>query len=118
MNYGFVYFDDVYNGVGGPEDPLVDPDTGLPGDRGLEAIPSYDIHHLSATYSRDNWSVQAYVDNLFDEYYITGTRTSRRFLQDEQNGPGNDINGFTLRSYGQFVGTPRNFGVRFTYDFN
>jgi len=116
INYGVVYTSDVFNLVGGPEDPLTD-DAGMPADRGGEAIPSYDIHHLSATYNRDNWSVQAYVDNLFDEYYIAGTRTSRRFLQNELAGPGNSINGFNLRSYGQFVGNPRTIGVKFTYDF-
>ena len=61
--------------------------------------------------------VQAYVDNLTDEYYITGTRTTRRFLQDFDNGPGNTINNFTLRTYGQYVGAPRNYGVRVTYSF-
>lgn len=116
INYGVVYFGDVFNIVGGSEDTLTAAD-GSPGDRGGEAIPSYDLHHLSATYRRDKWSVQAYVDNLFDEYYITGTRTSRRFLQNEQNGPGNLINGFNLRSYGQFVGSPRSLGVKFSYDF-
>ncbi len=117
INYGVVYMGDVYNMPGGDKDPLVDPDTGLPGDRGGEEIPSYDIHHLSATFSKDAWLVQAYVDNLTDEYYILGTRTSRRFLQNEQSGPGNTVNGFTLRSYGQYVGTPRNMGVRVSYQF-
>lgn len=116
VNYGFVYTSDIFNGPGGPEDTLVD-SAGNPGDRGLEAIPSYDVHHLSATYRKDNWSVQAYVDNLFDEFYVTGTRTSRRFLQDELRGPGNSINGFTLRSYGNFVGEPRTVGVKFNIDF-
>jgi outer membrane receptor protein involved in Fe transport len=61
--------------------------------------------------------VQAYVDNLTDEYYVLGTRGSRRFLQDEQTGPGKSFNGFTLRSYGQYVGAPRNIGVRVSYQF-
>jgi outer membrane receptor protein involved in Fe transport len=116
FNYGVVYTGDVYNGVGGPEDPLRDGD-GKPADFGLEAIPTYDLRHLSATYRRDNWSVQAYIDNLFDEYYVTGTRNSRRFLQNEQTGPGNAINGFTLRRYGKFIGAPRNIGVKFNYEF-
>ena len=116
VNYGFIYSSDVYNGVGGPEDPLRDA-AGNPADRGLEALPSYDVHHIAATYRRDNWSVQAYIDNLFDEFYATGTRTSRRFLQNEATGPGVLVNGFTRRSYGQFVGAPRNIGVKFTYDF-
>lgn len=116
LNYGMVYSGDIYNLPGGDEDPLVD-EMGAPGDRGGEAIPSYDVHHLSATFRRDNWTVQAYVDNLFDEYYILGTRTSRRFLQNERTGPGNDINGFTLRSYGRYVGMPRNMGLSVSYSF-
>ena len=117
INYGVVYTGGIYNIPGGDKDPLVDPDTGAPGDRGGEEIPSYDVHHLSATFSKDAWLVQAYVDNLTDEYYVLGTRTSRRFLQDEQTGPGNSYNGFTLRSYGQYVGAPRNMGVRVSYQF-
>ena len=115
LNYGFIAQSDVYNIPGGNEDPLVDAD-GNPGDRGGEAIDGYDVHHLSATFRRDNWTVQAYVDNLFDEFYVLGTRTSRRFLQNE-TGPGNLINNFTLRSYGEYVGAPRNIGISATYAF-
>ena len=103
INYGVVYTGGIYNIPGGDKDPLVDPDTGAPGDRGGEEIPSYDVHHLSATFSKDAWLVQAYVDNLTDEYYILGTRTSKRFLQDEQTGPGN--------SY-QWVHAPKLWPVR------
>ncbi len=117
INYGVVYTGGVYNIPGGDRDPLVDPETGERGDRGGEEIPSYDVHHLSATFSRDAWLVQAYVDNLTDEYYVLGTRASRRFLRDEQAGPGKSLNGFTLRSYGQYVGAPRNIGVRVSYHF-
>jgi len=116
INYGVVYTGDVFNIPGGDENTLVD-GNGDPATRGGEAIPSYDVHHLSATFTKDQWMVQAYVDNLTDEYYITGTRTTRRFLQDYDNGPGNTINGFTLRTYGQYVGAPRNYGVRATYAF-
>ena len=118
VNYGLVYSSNIYNGVGGPEDPLVDAENDdAPCDRGLEALPSYSIHLLSATVSRNAWSMMAYIDNLFDEYYITGTRTSRRFLQDEQTGPGNVVGLFGLRTYGQYVGNPRTIGLRVTYDF-
>lgn len=116
LNYGFVYSGDIYNITGGDEDRLVT-DAGEPADFGGEAIPSYDVHHLSATLSKNTWTVQAFVDNLFDEYYVTGVRNTRRFLRDERVGPGNDIGGFTLRSYAQFVGAPRTFGLRATYGF-
>ena len=106
-----------FNIPGGDDDPLYD-DFGMPGDRGGEAIDSYDVHHLSATLSKGSWRVQAYIDNIWDEYYITGTRTTRRFLQNERTGPGEQINGFTLRSYGEYVGLPRNIGLRVTYSFD
>lgn len=121
LNYGLVFASDVYNMVGGPEDPLyiVEEDGSITaGDRGGEAIPGYAVHHLSATLAMNNWTVQAFADNLWDKYYITGTRTSRRNLEDENNGPGIGWgNGFTQRSYGQYVGTPRTIGARFTYSF-
>lgn len=118
INYGVVYSSDIYNMVGGPDDPLVD-DEGNPGDRGGEAIPSWDVHHLAATFSKDAWSLQAYIDNLWDDYYIIGTRTSRRaaYLQDEQDGPGTQYGDFTVRSYGRYVGRPRTMGLRLTYKF-
>jgi iron complex outermembrane receptor protein len=118
VNYGLVYSSDIYNITGGDEDPLVDATAAdAPGDRGGEAIPSYDVHHISATFRRDEWTLQAYVDNVWDEYQVTGTRTSRRFLADERNGPGTAINGFTQRSYGQYIGSPRTMGVKVKYDF-
>ncbi len=116
VNYGFVYSGDIYNITGGDEDPLID-DAGAPADFGGESIPSYDVHHLSATLSKDTWTLQAFVDNLFDETYVTGTRGTRRFLSNEQVGPGVDIGGFTVRSYGQYMGAPRTIGVRATYSF-
>jgi len=118
VNYGIVYSGEIYNIPGGDEDPLTDPSTGgTPADRGGESIPSYDVHHLSATLRKDMWSVQAFVDNLWDEEYITGTRTTRRFLADERVGPGDTRNGWVLRNYGWYVGTPRTAGVKVTYSF-
>ena len=118
LNYGILFASNIFNLAGGDEDPLFEPAANnAPGDFGGEAVPGYSVHHLSASIGRDDWTIQAYIDNVWDKYYITGTRSTRRLLQDEDNGPGRDINGFTLRSYGQFIGAPRNIGVRFTYDF-
>lgn len=117
VNYGVIYSGEVYNVTGGDDDPLIDPETGGPGDFGGEAIPEYDVHHLSATFSKDQWTLQAFVDNLWDEYYVTGVRNTRRFLQNEATGPGRQVGGFTLRSYGNFVGAPRTAGIRATYRF-
>ena len=116
INYGFIYSGDVYNVTGGDEDPLIDED-GNPADFGGEAIDSFDVHQISATLSKDMWTLQAFVDNLFDEEYVTGTRETRRHLVNERTGPGRDIGGFTLRRYGSFVGAPRTFGLRATYSF-
>ncbi len=134
LDYTLIYMGGVYNGIGGPEDPLymdVFDDDGnfvetIDGDRGYEEIPAYDLHSISATFSKDAWTAQLYVDNLLDDLYYTGTRVSRRdgsdgetdpILADEQNGPGAQFGDFTLRSYGYYVGRPRTVGVRFTYAF-
>ncbi|MCB1671264.1 MAG: TonB-dependent receptor [Gammaproteobacteria bacterium] len=118
VNYGLVFSSDVYNIAGGGDDPLVDAAfNDEPGDWGGEAIPGYDVYHLSATLRRDAWTLQAYVDNLFDRYYVTGTRGTRRFLANESTGPGRDVAGFTLRNYGQYVGAPRTIGLRARYQF-
>ncbi|GAB2510344.1 TonB-dependent receptor [Microbulbifer agarilyticus] len=122
LNYGLIFASDVYNMVGGPEDPLymIDEDSGeiMAGDRGGEAIPGYAVHHMSATLRMDSWTVQAFADNLWNKYYVTGTRSNRSNLEDENNGPGVTwANGFTQRSYGQYVGTPRTIGARFIYSF-
>lgn len=116
-SYGMTYMGDVYNGLGGPDDPLVNTNTGEPGDFGYEAIPSYDLHRVSATYRKDNWRAQLYVNNVFDQYYVTGTRDSRRFLQNELTGSGVLINGVPRRSYSQYIGLPRVIGINFSYDF-
>lgn len=114
--YGMSYNSDVYNGTGGPEDPLRDAEN-KPADFGFEAIPAYDIHQISMTYAKENWRAQVYINNLFDEYYITGTRTSRRQLQNEATGRGILINNVPRRDYSQYVGLPRVIGVNFSYDF-
>ena len=94
VNYGVIYTGDVYNIVGGDRDPLSDPEMeGAPADFGGEKIPSYTLQHLSATFSGEQWMVQAYVDNLTDEYHVTGTRHTRRFLQNEASGIGGTVSG-------------------------
>lgn len=114
--YGLTYNSDVYNGTGGPEDPLRDKDN-QPADFGYEAIPAYDIHQISMSFKKENWATQVYINNLFDEYYVTGTRGSRRFLQNETTGPGSLINNVLRRDYSHYVGLPRVIGINFSYDF-
>lgn len=118
FNYGLVYSSNFFNIVGGDQDPLVDAaNNDAPASRGGEALPGYAVQHLSATLAGARWTMQAYADNLFDKYYLTGTAGTRRFLADAQTGPGRQINGWTLRSYGQYVGTPRTLGLRLSYRF-
>jgi outer membrane receptor protein involved in Fe transport len=119
VRYAINYMGDMVNSVGAGQrfpdveaDPLWDPMFDL-ANWGGELIPSYTLHNLTIGVSHDQWTAAFFVDNLTDEYAITGTRTSRRFL------PANRglINGLPLRNYGYYVGRPRTAGLRFTWDF-
>ena len=37
-------------------------------------VPSYDVVNLRAGISGDRWAITAYVENVFDENYYTGTQ--------------------------------------------
>ncbi len=106
VRWGVSYMGDVLNSIGAGQFPSVLPWRG-------EKIPSYTLHNLTVGVSGDQWRATLYVDNLTDEYAIMGTRTSRRLLEQFRG----DVNGFSLRSYGQYVGRPRTVGVNFTYEF-
>ena len=41
---------------------------------GGEALPAYDVHNVSASISKDDWTLTFYADNLLDEYAVTGVR--------------------------------------------
>jgi outer membrane receptor protein involved in Fe transport len=43
--------------------------------RFFDRMPSYTVWNLSSALERDDWSLFAYIDNLFDEKYIVGTST-------------------------------------------
>ena len=112
VGWTFVYMGDVFNITGGDEQLPLDNGVPTPARRG-EKIPSYTLHSLSAKLAGERWSATAYIDNALDEYAITGTRTTQRFLEQHRGL----INGFNLRSYGRYIARPRTFGVRLTYDF-
>lgn len=77
---------------------------------GGEALPGYTIHNVSATFrTRDNWSIRVFVDNLFDEFAETNTRTDPSFIRNVGVHP--------LRSYFRNVATPRRYGVELSFDF-
>lgn len=106
VNYGFTYTGDVMNIIGGEEEPTL-------ASRFGENIDSYTLHHLAATFSTYNWSVQLFADNLTDEYYVTSTRGTRRRLAANSG----TINGRARRDYGEYVGTPRTLGIKMSYSF-
>jgi len=112
IRYGFTYMGDVLNSIGATEEPSVLPWRG-------ERIPGYTLHSFSISLSREKWRTSFYVDNLTNEYAITGTRNSRRLIEPYRQFPSvpGNASGFTLRDYGQFVGRPRTAGVDFTYSF-
>lgn len=112
VHYSFTYMGDVLNSIGATEEPSVLPWRG-------ERIPSYSLHSISVSLSRDQWRASFYVDNLTNEYAITSTRNSRRLIEPYRQFPSvpGNTSGFTLRDYGQFVGRPRAVGVDFSYRF-
>ena len=113
VQYGIAYMGDIANSVAAEQQFANVPVLNDPARWGGEIIPSYTLHNLSVGISQDQWSAAFFVDNLTDEYAITGTRVSQRML------PANRglINGLPLRNYGYYVGRPRTAGLRFTWDF-
>ncbi len=100
-NAGYSYQGDIINV------------TGLRGN--AVTLDSYGVANASVVYAKDSWRATLFVNNLFDEYYETGTRssiaTTEPVLTDADGGPVN------VRSYGAFVGAPRSIGVRFVKQF-
>jgi len=73
--------------------------------RFFDRMPSYTVWHLTTGLARDQWSLFAYVDNLFDERYIVASSTF-------ELGPVDDP-----ISRQHYYGRPRTFGVNLRYDF-
>jgi outer membrane receptor protein involved in Fe transport len=106
VNYTAAYMGDIANSIGAEQFASVAP-------WGGEILPSYTLHNLTVGLASDNWTASFFIDNLTDEYAITGSRTSRRLLAANRGL----INDLPLRTYGYYVGRPRTAGVSFTYDF-
>jgi outer membrane receptor protein involved in Fe transport len=106
FRYGIAYMGDIVNSLGAGQFESVEP-------YGGETIPSYTLHNLTIGIASDQWSAAFFVENLTDEYAITGTRTSKRLLAENRGL----INGLPLRTYGYYIGRPRTAGFRFAYDF-
>ncbi len=98
LNYGVSYYGDVLTRVGERA--------------GGETLDAFTLHNVSAVFSKDNWRVRAYINNLTDEYYETSARSTP-----DNVGITNNDNDFTIRRYFKNVGTPRVIGASFSYEF-
>jgi len=80
------------------------------------ALPAYQIHNASVRLSQPgaDWSVTAYVDNVWDEFAETGARSTslaNQVLADANGDPVYARNFFTNML------PPRKFGIRFSKKF-
>ena len=75
---------------------------------GGERLPAYDLHNLSASFSRNDWTLTFYAENLLDEYAVTGVRQTPGLI-------GRTEEGFRSRRYFANVLAPRRVGVRLRY---
>lgn len=73
-------------------------------------LDDYAVANLSVVYDTEDYSITAYVDNLFDEFAETGVQGTSRSNQTQL--------GATNRSFQTTILTPRQMGVRFTYRFS
>ncbi|HBH88669.1 MAG TPA: TonB-dependent receptor [Hyphomonadaceae bacterium] len=95
---GYNWQGDILTRTGGRGSSLTVPDVGLA--------------NASVTYAADNWDASLYVNNLFDEYVITGyvgTPLSAQVASDINGDP------VTVRNPYATIGAPRTVGVRFRY---
>ncbi len=96
LQYGYSYVGDVLTRIGM---------------RAVgELLPAYDLHNVSASLSKDAWTLTFYADNLFDEYAVTGVRQTPDLI-------GVTEDGFRSRRYFANVLAPRRAGVRVRYAF-
>ena len=94
--YGYTYTGDVLTRIGMRA--------------GGETLQAYDLHNLSTSVSKGDWTLTFYADNLLDEYAVTGVRQTPG-----QIGHTND--GFRARRYFANVLAPRRVGARIRYTF-
>ena len=92
--YGYTYVGDVFTRIGLRA--------------GGERLPAYDLHNLSASLSRNDWTLTFYADNLLDQYAVTGVRQTPDLI-------GRTKEGFRSRRYFANVLTPRRVGARIRY---
>ncbi|NQX87261.1 MAG: TonB-dependent receptor [Halioglobus sp.] len=75
-----------------------------------ESLGSFFLHYAAATWNRDAWRISLYVQNLFNEYAITGVRRDTSTFR--------QVGLFDLsRRYFQNVVRPRQIGLNIVYNF-
>ena len=94
--YGYTYIGDVLTRIGLRA--------------GGETLPAYDLHNVSASISKDNWTLTFYADNLLDKYAVTSVRQTPGHI-------GRTEDGFRSRRYFANVLAPQQAGVRIRYAF-
>jgi iron complex outermembrane receptor protein len=76
---------------------------------GSYTLPSFGVANARITYLTDDWTVTAYVNNVFDKFAETGVQSTALSNQSVEDA--------TVRSFVTNVLRPRTIGVRFTYSF-
>ncbi len=80
--------------------------------RSYTEIDSFQIWHLSATFSKKSWSASAYVKNLFNDEGTTGVAPFAAFGSNVS--PAQRYDGNNSRDY---IALPRTFGLALSYRF-
>ena len=96
MQYGYSYVGNILTRIGMRA--------------GGETLHAYDLHNLSASISKDGWTLTFYAENLLDEYAVTGVRQTPDLI-------GLTEDGFRSRRYFANVLAPRRAGLRLRYSF-
>ena len=94
VRYGYSFIGDVLTRIGMRA--------------GGEALPAYDVHNVSASITRGDWTLTFYADNLLDEYAVTGVRQTPALI-------GLTDDGFRSRRYFANVLAPQRVGLRVRY---
>jgi outer membrane receptor protein involved in Fe transport len=85
-----------------------------------EQLPGYALSNISATLSDGDWSATLYVDNLFDKFAYSASRSTGKaagyaeFPSEIRNADTTDL----YRAYGHYVVAPRTIGIKFNYLFD
>ncbi|MEP2650468.1 MAG: TonB-dependent receptor [Paraglaciecola sp.] len=104
ITYGFTAQSDVLTKVGARADG--------------ESLAGYGLSNISASISDDDWAVTLYIDNMFNKYAYSSTRSNVSSIGLGDYQEENPVNGTDLlRSYGHYVINPRKVGIKFTYNF-